>query len=140
MAQFVGQRTSRFVALDERLQPSARTALAWSQVEPTAAALADLRDFFATRDTPFSERIAGSLEHAVVGDAPSAAEMAGVVSRATGLPLVLEAWSSAILAEEPLARRVPRARRRVGGDAASAGLGVRAARPRAAPRGDAAVR
>ena len=102
VAQFVGQRTSRFVTLDERLQPGARTALAWSQVEPTAAALADLRDFFATRDTPFSERIAGSLEHAVVGDAPSAAEMAGVVSRATGLPLVLEAWSSAILAEEPL--------------------------------------
>lgn len=102
VAQFVGERTSRFVALDERLQPGARTPLLFDALRPlTDETLADLRTFFAARETPFSERIAGSLEHALVGASPRASEMAGFVERATGLPLILEAWSESILAQGP---------------------------------------
>ena len=99
IAQFVGARTTRFNTLDERGWPTQASQLyfaAWwrtlSEAQREMERMA-LRDFFAERDTPFSERLAGSLEHAVSGDTLDAGTMSGFVTRATGLPIVLERWT-----------------------------------------------
>ena len=102
IAQFVGARTTRFHTLDERQWPSSSSALYfdawWRSLGPEAREreLHSLRAFFAERDTPFSERLAGSLEHALSARGLDANAMPGFVLRATGLPLVLEAWTAEV--------------------------------------------
>lgn len=97
VAQFVGQRTQRFVELDERLVPGTATRLHLAQVGWTPALRADLLAFFGSRDTPFSQQLAGSLEHAVAGVPSDADVMPGFVTRATGLPLILERWQQLVV-------------------------------------------
>ncbi len=104
VAQFVGQRTSRFVTLDERLLPGSMTELHLSQISLTPAVRQDLLAFFASRDTPFSQQLAGSLQHALSGTPTQSDDMPGFVTRATGLPLVLEHWRDLIVASPASSR------------------------------------
>ncbi len=96
VAQFVGARSEHFVDIDERLQPGDSTRLEWGRLSPQARDPFDLLPFFAARETPFSERLTGSLQHQVAPH-PDADQFAEFATRATGLPVMLEAWTTALL-------------------------------------------
>ncbi|MCB9519762.1 MAG: fused MFS/spermidine synthase [Myxococcales bacterium] len=95
VAQFVGARSERFANLDERARPGPSDLL-WATLPASEIDLADLADFYAARDTPFSDRLAGSLAHAVAGGDVDAAEFADFATRATGGALLFEAWATAL--------------------------------------------
>ncbi|MFT6395349.1 MAG: putative membrane-bound spermidine synthase [Bradymonadia bacterium] len=95
VAQFVGARAELFVEIDERLQAGGDNYLYWSTLGYDLD-LADLVGFFATRDTPFSEFLAGSLQHAVTGDAITPREFELLATRGTGLPVLLDDWATAL--------------------------------------------
>lgn len=97
LAQFVGARSELFVAMDERQRPGPDTALYYGGLAPSERDPRDLLAFFAARDTPFSQRLAGSLQHAVSGPLPPAAGFGDVATRAMGLPVLFEAWTDAML-------------------------------------------
>lgn len=100
LAQFVGARSEHFVGIDERLRPGDDTRLELGRLSPERLADADLLEFFAARDTPFSSRLTGSLQHAATDVDAVAADYAHISTRATGLPVVFEAWTAAIRAEK----------------------------------------
>jgi spermidine synthase len=106
-AQFVGQRSELLLPLDERTHAGEATQLYLGGLGRGEWHLDDLLEFFAARDTPFSTRLAGSLQHAATGESvrswdAAPAEMEGMATRATGLPIVFEAWSEAMLAAPAL--------------------------------------
>ncbi|MFT4703890.1 MAG: spermidine synthase, partial [Bradymonadia bacterium] len=95
VAQFVGQRTNRFVELDERQRPGERTRL-WLGMRDRWDR-SDLGPFLNERNTPFALRLAGSMTHATMPYPPSATDYAEYVQHATGLPVVFEAWTERML-------------------------------------------
>lgn len=102
VAQFVGARSELFVAMDERLRPSpiGASRLHLGRLDPSERDAADLLAFFSSRETPFSSRLAGSLQHEVTGRSPGPADYPGITTRATGLPVVFESWTAAMLGED----------------------------------------
>ncbi len=95
VAQFVGARAELFVEIDERLQAGGSNGLYWSTLGYELD-LMDLVEFFATRETPFSELLAGSLQHAATGDAITPHEFERLATRGTGLPVLLDEWAQAV--------------------------------------------
>ena len=85
----------RFVELDERVVPGRPSRLWLSQLDLTEADERDLLAFFASRETAFAVRLAGSLQHAVF-DADSAADHADLAVRGTGLPLLLDEFTRSV--------------------------------------------
>ena len=100
VAQFVGARAELFVELDERLQPGDTTDLYWGELGRPLD-LTDLTPFFSERDTPFSERIAGSLLHSNASTPPTASDHRALATGGTGLPILLESWIDATLRTKP---------------------------------------
>ena len=96
VAQFVGARAELFVELDERLVPGDSTDLYWGELgRPLRTE--GLWTFFAERETPFSERLAGSLLHSLVIGPASAPAHRTLATGGTGLPILLESWVEALL-------------------------------------------
>lgn len=95
VAQFVGARAELFVEIDERLQAGRDNDLYWSTLGYELD-LDDLIDFFATRETPFSELLAGSLLHSTLEGALTPQDYEDLATRGTGLPVLLDAWAAAL--------------------------------------------
>ena len=102
LSQFVGGRSERFVDVDERLHPEPGGGLYLFDMLAEVD-VHDLLRFFSERDTPFSQRIAGSLVHAAHGTRPDADAFVPVVRRATGLPVILDAWAEQMVVDAPSA-------------------------------------
>lgn len=100
-AQFVGEGAERFVELDERAVPGRPSRLWLSQLDLTEADERDLLAFFASRETAFAVRLAGSLQHAVF-DADSAADHADLAVRGTGLPVLLDEFTRSVALADAL--------------------------------------
>ncbi len=100
-AQFVGQGAERFVELDERAVPGRPSRLWLSRLDLTEADERDLLAFFASRETAFAVRLAGSLQHAVF-DVDSAADHADLATRGTGLPVLLDEFTRSVALADAL--------------------------------------
>lgn len=96
VAQFVGARAEIFVEIDERLIPGDSTDLYWGGLERSLSA-EDLAPFFAERETPFSEQLAGSLLYASLVGRPTPGHHRTLATGGTGLPILLEAWADTLI-------------------------------------------
>jgi spermidine synthase len=96
-ARFVGRPATLLRDLDERTDVRDTSGLLAATLRYNRETRSDLLTFFAARDTMFSQRITGSLQHAVFADAPVVAQLPLMATRATGMPELLETWTTMLL-------------------------------------------